>query len=70
MLQHMLYIVTSVFSSAKMFLSPYRHVGHDYLLTIHDGAVLPHLTQHPCIISSYLILSYDRSIASSKAGSA
>lgn len=62
----MLYIVTTVFSSAKMSLNPYRHVGHDYLLTIHDGTILPHLTQHPSFISSYLTLSYDRSITSSK----
>jgi hypothetical protein len=64
MLQHMLYIVTTVFSGAKMLSNLYRQ--DNYLLTIHDGTLLPHLTQHPSIISSQLILSYDRSIASSK----
>lgn len=70
MLQRMLYIATTAFSSAKMFLNHYRHVGHNNSLTIHEGTLFPHLTQHPSIFSSYLSLSYDRSVASSEAGSA
>ena len=53
----MLYIVTTVFSSAKMSLNPYRHVGQNYLLTIQEGTVLQHLTQRPRIFLPYLSLS-------------